>query len=93
MANDNFDIHEEQHFTPAEKDYENALRPLNFSDFSGQNKVVENLEVFVEAAKYRGEPLDHTLLHGPPGLGKTTLSNNIANELGVGFKITSGRTS
>ena len=90
MANDNFDIHEEQHFTPAEKDYENALRPLNFSDFSGQNKVVENLEVFVEAAKYRGEPLDHTLLHGPPGLGKTTLSNIIANELGVGFKITSG---
>ena len=59
-------------------------------DFSGQQKVVENLEVFVEAAKYRGEPLDHTLLHGPPGLGKTTLSNIIANELGVGFKITSG---
>lgn len=73
-----------------EKDFENALRPLAFSDFSGQQKVVENLEVFVEAAKYRGEPLDHTLLHGPPGLGKTTLSNIIANELGVGFKITSG---
>ena len=75
MTNDNFDIHEEQHFSPVEKDYENALRPLNFGDFSGQNKVVENLQVFVEAAKYRGEPLDHTLLHGPPGLGKTTLSN------------------
>ena len=59
-------------------------------DFSGQLKVVENLKVFVEAAKYRGEPLDHTLLHGPPGLGKTTLSNIIANELGVGFKVTSG---
>ncbi len=63
---------------------------MKFTDFSGQRKVVENLEVFVEAAKYRGEPLDHTLLHGPPGLGKTTLSNIIANELGVGFKITSG---
>jgi len=84
-----FDIHHEQ-MTSAEKEFENALRPLRFSDFSGQQKVVENLEVFVEAAKYRGEPLDHTLLHGPPGLGKTTLSNIIANELGVGFKITSG---
>ena len=90
MIDDNFDIREEQQASPAEKDFENALRPLNFGDFSGQNKVVENLEVFVEAAKYRGEPLDHTLLHGPPGLGKTTLSNIIANELGVGFKITSG---
>ena len=73
-----------------EKDFENALRPLAFDDFTGQPKVVENLRIFVEAAKYRGEPLDHTLLHGPPGLGKTTLSNIIANELGVGFKITSG---
>ncbi len=73
-----------------EKDYENALRPLQFDDFSGQQKVVDNLRIFVEAAKYRGEPLDHTLLHGPPGLGKTTLSNIIANELGVGFKLTSG---
>lgn len=90
MTDDNFDIRQEQNGSPAEKDFENALRPLNFSDFSGQSKVVENLEVFVEAAKYRGEPLDHTLLHGPPGLGKTTLSNIIANELGVGFKITSG---
>ncbi|MBQ7663271.1 MAG: Holliday junction branch migration DNA helicase RuvB [Prevotella sp.] len=89
---DNFDIREERyaHQGSNEKDFENALRPLSFSDFSGQQKVVENLEVFVEAAKYRGEPLDHTLLHGPPGLGKTTLSNIIANELGVGFKITSG---
>lgn len=86
---EDFDIREEQ-VQRGEKDFENALRPLRFSDFSGQQKVVENLEVFVEAAKYRGEPLDHTLLHGPPGLGKTTLSNIIANELGVGFKITSG---
>ena len=84
-----FDIRQE-HPSAAEREFENALRPLRFGDFSGQKKVVENLEVFVEAAKYRGEPLDHTLLHGPPGLGKTTLSNIIANELGVGFKITSG---
>ena len=89
MMNEDFDIREER-FSQGEKDFENALRPLTFSDFSGQKKVVENLEVFVEAAKYRGEPLDHTMLHGPPGLGKTTLSNIIANELGVGFKITSG---
>lgn len=86
---DNFDIRQEQTMS-GERDFENALRPLRFDDFSGQQKVVENLEVFVEAAKYRGEPLDHTLLHGPPGLGKTTLSNIIANELGVGFKLTSG---
>ena len=86
---EDFDIRQEQ-MSSAEKDFENALRPLSFNDFSGQQQVVENLEVFVEAAKYRGEPLDHVLLHGPPGLGKTTLSNIIANELGVGFKITSG---
>ena len=86
-----FDIHEEQYVgNSKEKDFENALRPLHFSDFSGQAKIVENLKIFVEAAKYRGEPLDHTLLHGPPGLGKTTLSQIIANELGVGFKMTSG---
>ena len=89
MMNEDFDIRRET-LSSTEKEFENALRPLRFSDFSGQKKVVENLEVFVEAAKYRGEPLDHTLLHGPPGLGKTTLSNIIANELGVGFKITSG---
>ena len=91
MAEDTFDIRSEQRPTSTtERDFENALRPLQFEDFSGQQKVVENLRIFVEAAKYRGEPLDHTLLHGPPGLGKTTLSNIIANELGVGFKITSG---
>ena len=89
--NTDFDIHEEQYVAGGkEKDFENALRPLHFQDFSGQTKIVENLKIFVEAAKYRGEPLDHTLLHGPPGLGKTTLSQIIANELGVGFKITSG---
>lgn len=89
--NTDFDIHEEQYVAGSkEKDFENALRPLHFQDFSGQTKIVENLKIFVEAAKYRGEPLDHTLLHGPPGLGKTTLSQIIANELGVGFKITSG---
>ncbi len=89
MMDEDFDIRREQ-LSASEKDYENALRPLSFDDFSGQKQVVDNLRVFVEAAKYRGEPLDHTLLHGPPGLGKTTLSNIIANELGVGFKITSG---
>jgi Holliday junction DNA helicase RuvB len=87
MAED-FDIREQR--SKSDKDFENALRPLQFEDFSGQQKVVDNLRIFVEAAKYRGEPLDHTLLHGPPGLGKTTLSNIIANELGVGFKVTSG---
>ena len=86
---EDFDIRNER-LSNSEREFENALRPLRFEDFAGQKKVVENLEVFVEAAKYRGEPLDHTLLHGPPGLGKTTLSNIIANELGVGFKITSG---
>lgn len=85
---DTFDIHEQRYVK--EKDFENALRPLGFNDFSGQQKVVENLRIFVDAAKYRGEPLDHTLLHGPPGLGKTTLANILANELGVGFKLTSG---
>lgn len=74
----------------AESDIEKALRPLSFDDFTGQSKIIDNLRVFVEAAKMRGEALDHTLLHGPPGLGKTTLSNIIANELGVGFKTTSG---
>ena len=85
---DDFDIREQQNGT--DRDFENALRPLRFEDFSGQLKVVENLRISVMAAKLRGEPLDHTLLHGPPGLGKTTLSNIIANELGVGFKVTSG---
>ena len=86
---DSFNIREHQ-LSSSEKEFENALRPLRFEDFSGQEKVVDNLRVFVMAARMRGESLDHVLLHGPPGLGKTTLSNIIANELGVGIKITSG---
>ncbi|MBK8805115.1 MAG: Holliday junction branch migration DNA helicase RuvB [Bacteroidales bacterium] len=73
-----------------DKEFERKLRPLSFDDFTGQAKVVDNLKVFVEAAKMRSEQLDHVLLHGPPGLGKTTLSNIIANELQVNLKITSG---
>lgn len=86
---DQFDIRN-QYLNDNEREIEKALRPLRFSDFSGQQKIVENLEIFVSAAKMREEPMDHVLLHGPPGLGKTTLSNIIANELGVGFKVTSG---
>lgn len=86
---EDFDLREES-LSPSEREFENALRPLHFENFNGQETSVQNLKVFVEAAKYRGEPLDHTLLHGPPGLGKTTLSCIIANELGVGFKSTSG---
>lgn len=86
---DRFNIREEQSYEK-DKDFENELRPLSFNSFRGQDKVVENLKIFVAAAKIREEPLDHVLLHGPPGLGKTTLSNIIANELDVGFKITSG---
>lgn len=89
MEAEDFDIRERQ-VRDSEKDVEKALRPLAFDDFSGQEKIIENLRVFVKAARLRGEALDHTLLHGPPGLGKTTLSNIVANELGVGFKVTSG---
>ncbi len=86
---ENYNIHS-NNISEKEKEFENALRPLTFRSFSGQDKIVENLKIFVQAAKMRTEALDHVLLHGPPGLGKTTLSNIIANELNVGFKITSG---
>jgi len=76
--------------SPIEKEIDKALRPLSFSDFAGQDKILENIRIFVTAAKQRGEPLDHVLLHGPPGLGKTTLSNIIANELGSTMKTSSG---
>lgn len=75
---------------PVDRETERALRPIGFAEFSGQDKVVENLKIFVEAAKQRDEALDHVLLHGPPGLGKTTLANIIANDLGVSLKLTSG---
>lgn len=77
-------------FSPEELDIERALRPLEFDDFAGQDQVLDNLKVFVEAANLRGEALDHTLFHGPPGLGKTTLAHILANELNVGIKVTSG---
>lgn len=80
----------DEHFSSEEKEFEKALRPLNFGDFAGQQKVVDNVKIFVQAAKKRGESLDHVLLHGPPGLGKTTLSHIIANELQTNIKVTSG---
>lgn len=87
---DEFDIRAVQGGRDSDKDIEKALRPLEFDSFAGQDKIIENLRVFVAAARQRGEALDHTLFHGPPGLGKTTLSGIIANELGVGIKVTSG---
>jgi holliday junction DNA helicase RuvB len=87
--NDNLDPTNNK-YNPEEIDLEKKLRPLSFSDFTGQEQVLENLQIFVKAANLRGEALDHTLFHGPPGLGKTTLANILANELEVGIKITSG---
>ncbi len=86
--NDDFDIRQER--TQGDRDFEKALRPVRFNDFAGQEGIISNLKVFVAAARKRGEALDHTLFYGPPGLGKTTLSSIIANEMGVGFKVTSG---
>ncbi len=80
----------QQHLSASDKEFERAIRPAQFTDFQGQQQVLENLMVFVHAAKGRGEALDHVLLHGPPGLGKTTLSHIIGNEMGVNVRVTSG---
>ena len=79
-----------QNFSPEELDVERKLRPLSFDDFTGQDQVLANLQIFVQAANGRKEALDHTLFHGPPGLGKTTLAHILANELNAGIKVTSG---
>lgn len=87
---DEYNIYDYNNLNPTEQEYEKALRPLEFGDFSGQDSIVENLKIFVKAAMIRKDTLDHVLLHGPPGLGKTTLANIIANELNAGFKVSSG---
>jgi Holliday junction DNA helicase RuvB len=89
MANDNLNNLPEN-LSPADKEFENTIRPKEIDDFSGQPQLIENLTIFIKAAKLRGEALDHVLFHGPPGLGKTTLSRIVANELGVNIKETSG---
>lgn len=86
----NHNIHINNPLTAAEKEFENSIRPNEINEFSGQPQVIENLIIFIKAAKIRGEALDHVLFHGPPGLGKTTLSRIVANELGVNIKETSG---
>ncbi|NBY24177.1 MAG: AAA family ATPase, partial [Chitinophagaceae bacterium] len=89
MANSN--LHSEKgQLSAAEREFENNIRPAQISEFAGQEQLIENLRVFIKAAKLRGEALDHVLFHGPPGLGKTTLSRIVANELGVQIKETSG---
>ncbi len=89
MRNNNVDPSSTR-LSAADKEFEKAIRPSDFADFFGQEKVIENIVIFVQAARGRGEALDHVLLHGPPGLGKTTLSHIIANEMGVNLKVTSG---
>ncbi len=89
MANPNLQS-EKETLSPAEKEFENTIRPTEIDDFSGQPSIIENLRIFIKAAKMRGDALDHVLFHGPPGLGKTTLSRIVANELGVSIKETSG---
>jgi holliday junction DNA helicase RuvB len=89
MANPNLD-NSKDFLTPADKEFENNIRPAHIAEFSGQAQIIENLKIFIKAAKIRGEALDHVLFHGPPGLGKTTLSRIVANEMGVKIKETSG---
>ena len=89
MANPNLNS-EQQDLTAADKEFENNIRPAHIADFAGQDQIIDNLRIFIKAAKMRGEALDHVLFHGPPGLGKTTLSRIVANELGVNIKETSG---
>ena len=89
MANPNLNTDKEV-LTQVDKEFENGIRPKQIDDFSGQQQIIENLIIFIRAARLRGEALDHVLFHGPPGLGKTTLSRIVANELGVNIKETSG---
>src|SRR4051812_13107160 len=87
---ENKNVRPDGNISPNDKEYENSIRPQSIEEFSGQPQLIENLKIFVKAANMRGEALDHILFHGPPGLGKTTLSRIVANELGVKIKETSG---
>ncbi|PZP46362.1 MAG: Holliday junction branch migration DNA helicase RuvB, partial [Pseudopedobacter saltans] len=90
MSELNLHNNRDQSLSDSEREYENSIRPKEIDQFSGQPQLIENLRIFIKAAKLRGEALDHTLFHGPPGLGKTTLSRIVANEMGVNIKETSG---